>query len=99
MACCMVGLLLIYQLIGAWQHCRLWCRTPSKWFAALGVVDASTVQRGRRAVLVVMVALQIGFGSTLVWAHSARVREHAVSMLNSAQAMCRTFGAIADITR
>ena len=26
-------------------------------------------QRGGRAVLVVMVALQIGFGSTLAWAH------------------------------
>ena len=69
MACCRVGLLLIYQLIDASQRCQRGCRTRFKWFGILSAADASTVQRGGRAVLVVMVALQIGFGSTLAWAH------------------------------
>ena len=40
MACCRVGLLLIYQLIDASQRCQRGCRTPFKWFGILSAADA-----------------------------------------------------------
>lgn len=92
MACCMFGLLLIYQLIDAWQRVRrLGLRSWRALRGGLGWAGAR-----RRTVWVAVLFFQLGFGAAFVEAHTAHlasVASHASADLGQ---LCRgAFAAVA----
>ena len=67
MACCVVGLMLVYQLIDAWQRLRRLCGLPARAYGhLLAWHDGQRERRWRPALLVSFVAFEIGLGSVLI---------------------------------
>ncbi len=99
MACCMVGLLMIYQLIDAWQRCRQWLRRPLRWMPAPGapVPVAPRTPRGRirGSILLALLVFQVGFVTTFAFTHRARWQADVAGMVSAAQNMCLSVRAFA----
>lgn len=93
MACCMFGLLLVYQLIEAWQRARgLGLRS---WQA----LRAGLIRGGRRRQVawVALIFFQLGVGAAQVEAHGAHLSTWAGHASADLGQLCR--GALAATGR
>lgn len=101
MACCMVGLLMIYQLIDAWQRCRQWVRQPLPWLpmrvAPMSIAPATPRRRMRGRLLLALFVFQVGFGTTFAFTHRSLLSEDISSIVSAAQSMCRTVGVTSSL--
>ncbi len=94
MACCVVGLMLVYQLIDAWQRLRRFCGLPARAYGrVLAWHDGPRGRRWRPALLVSFAAFELGLGSMLIHQHRDHLQAGAHAVWHGTadvyQSMCR----------
>ena len=94
MACCVLGLMLVYQLIDAWQRLRALCGLPARACSRLLAWQHSArARRWRPALLVSFAAFELGLGGALAYQHRDHLQQGAQAVWQGSTAaydsMCR----------
>ena len=87
MACCMFALVMVYQLIEAWQKTRRLLGLPARAFAAARERWCSPrTPTHRLAVIAALLAFDLGLGGGVAYAH----RDHLAGAADSARSLYQT---------
>ena len=90
----MVGLLMIYQLIDAWQRGKQWLSHSVRWLRkgppSTSMAPLSRARHLRGRLLLALFVFQIGFGTTFAFTHRSNLVEDVASIAGAAQNLCRS---------